>query len=770
MDLRLQLQQIVHPVVHDERRLPVRALVELAADQILFRGIPPKVGLDGFDKSRLVKRLWSVANNERMYWLTGPLLERLAEQDSEEVINVTVASPNGDGIEETVLSWLCRYKLFHKQHGFSGKDDMIALAIQAGADTNVKNVDLMTPIFFAAKYTTARAVELLLDGGADVNQKDCFGQSVWKTAVERPDVEIIELLIRKTSDILPVRDERFPVSFTPGGRRDETSLTLADFMLGQYSGFFATDAKLVPISWRICGPPSNSAMALALIRVLQGGARFSPFNASDFEDVNRAVLAVVRHIESPKFDHTFAKGFYFETNKVLRDVIFGRQLPPAIHRELEEQERIHEPNGACPICLNDFGPGDKTVTLYCGHQYCLDCVREFGRTPLYQQDDKRCPMCKRLICGDVLPKGFLQAHRKANLQRSGGVDRHDATVKLRERGPHVLTDDQLRFECKSLLNKTEGTRFEMLAELDDFMKSTVKPGTLNISMSSVDAPRRVNMDRAIIELSSSVSLVGNSNIMIIPPRHGPVVISIKVKGVPILATLSMSAYTIVPKVIADNFRLKTKLIKTSQLITHQGNTVKVAAVVDEFDFMLDDSVNVCLNNAIITENQDALFSIQLGADFFASAAWTRCCTPIFDEGSSKALSHVIVDGGFSDNVFLPEGGDEMRYYSRDGKISQIPFIHVMDLAGGSITLGDKEKRGHNFDFGDQPGMARGTQTALPQDSSIGSCANIYDAATTAFDQVPGTMATTGKVVACVLPDVYVWGLGDVRATQLMKNG
>lgn len=65
---------------------------------------------------------------------------------------------------------------------------------------------------------------------------------------------------------------------------------------------------------------------------------------------------------------------------------------------------------------------------------------------------------------------------------------------------------------------------------------------------------------------------------------------------------------------------------------------------------------------------------------------------------------------------------------------------------------------------------RGTQTALPQDSSIGSCANIYDAATTAFDQVPGTMATTGKVVACVLPDVYVWGLGDVRATQLMKNG
>ena len=63
------------PLPLSERlRADVQKLIKAAVTSILKRGIPPGVGLDGYNRQALEARLWEVANNERMTWLTIPLL------------------------------------------------------------------------------------------------------------------------------------------------------------------------------------------------------------------------------------------------------------------------------------------------------------------------------------------------------------------------------------------------------------------------------------------------------------------------------------------------------------------------------------------------------------------------------------------------------------------------------------------------------------------------------------------------------------------------
>ena len=81
--------------------------------------------------------------------------------------------------------------------------------------------------------------------------------------------------------------------------------------------------------------------------------------------------------------------------------------------------------------------------------------------------DKRCPVCRRLLCGDLLDQEYNDMFRSLVGMRLG-IDRHEAGGKLTggtRRGPQLLTDEQLRFECKVIIGKTEGTRESLLEEL-----------------------------------------------------------------------------------------------------------------------------------------------------------------------------------------------------------------------------------------------------------------------------------------------------------------
>ncbi|KAL7442179.1 hypothetical protein ACHAXM_008641 [Skeletonema potamos] len=474
--------------------------------------------------------------------------------------------------------------------------------------------------------------------------------------------------------------------------------TLPDNMLVTYIAMltFTDNPTTIPISWQVVGAPKPEDLATVLVRVLQAGARFSPINWHSLDP-----LAIVTHIDTPSVSSRYSEPQRY-TARLLGDVVYGRWMPNEIMKEVQSVNHSCSPDDTCAICLTDMEPCDNPVTLYCGHKYCLECIKSFGKAKLNgdlthrissvelneagqvrrarvraEGTDKRCPICRRLLCGDLLDPYYNERYRSLVGLRLG-IDRHEAGGEVTggtRRGPQLLTDEQLRFECQIIIDKTEGTRESLLEELLQTMRTSsqlgfdVKDGAKTFS---------VKEENIRVELSISASIIyGTENKTVLhAPQWGPVVVPIQVKDVPILASLSPSSiFTVVPKAVVRTFGLKTKPITSSQFIDFSGKHVDVAEVVDEFRFYLK-NIEICLNNAVVLKNEPSFVkSVQLGMDFFESALWTRCSVRLQDG------LYVVSDGGYTSHMFMKDQPDELRYYSRDGKICQVPFIHVRDLAG-----------------------------------------------------------------------------------------
>ena len=91
-------------------------------------------------------------------------------------------------------------------------------------------------------------------------------------------------------------------------------------------------------------------------------------------------------------------------------------------------------------------------------------------------------------------------------------------------------------------------------------------------------------------------------------------------------------------------------------------------------------IEICLNNAVVLVNEYGHRTVQLGMDFFESAARARCSTMI-----SECGTFVVTDGGHTSDVFMEDQADEIRYYSGDVKICQLLFIHVKNLTSEEAT-------------------------------------------------------------------------------------
>ena len=113
-------------------------------------------------------------------------------------------------------------------------------------------------------------VELLLDAGIKFYERDCFGQTIWKNAVERPNTGIIEILIDRCNDIIPIAEEKLTVSqISKTGK--QTTISLLDHMLSVYSALFCCSDdpnSQIPVSWQLVGVPQVDDLATALIRVM----------------------------------------------------------------------------------------------------------------------------------------------------------------------------------------------------------------------------------------------------------------------------------------------------------------------------------------------------------------------------------------------------------------------------------------------------------------------------------------------------------------------
>mmetsp|Transcript_17767 Transcript_17767/g.35611 ORF Transcript_17767/g.35611 Transcript_17767/m.35611 type:complete len:653 (+) Transcript_17767:55-2013(+) len=495
------------PLPEDEKT-HVLNIIFKAVNVIQERGVPTGYGMDGFCKPELVARLWEVCNNKYMTWLTLPLL--LGFILGERKINEKIHCVHCDSREEPlpILMWACQYKFLKAQYGYSGGDDMIALILAAGADVSVRVSNGCNSLFWAVKYSSPQAVGLLLDAGVSVDDRDSFGQTIWKNATERPDPGIVKVLIERCNKIIPVDKDYIPVSDSYSGGGDLSSrvlYTLPDNMLRVYVAIitYTDNPTKIPISWQAVGAPTVDDMATALVRVLQAGARFSQANVARPDNIDP--LAFVTHVDSPgseliKKEYTKPQ---LDTARFLHDVICGRQLPSEIMKEVQSVNQSYSPGNTCPICLTDMEPSDNPVTLYCGHKFCLECIKAYGKAKLdgdlthrfssveldevgqvrsatvqAKGTDKRCPICRRLICGDLLDEDYNKTYRSLVGFRFG-IDRHEAGGELTdgtERGPHLLSDEQLRFECKVIIGKTEGTREALLEELLKSMPVVSLPG------------------------------------------------------------------------------------------------------------------------------------------------------------------------------------------------------------------------------------------------------------------------------------------------------
>mmetsp|Transcript_29075 Transcript_29075/g.64493 ORF Transcript_29075/g.64493 Transcript_29075/m.64493 type:complete len:849 (-) Transcript_29075:131-2677(-) len=662
----------------------IKELIRHAVPIVLNRGLPSGVGLDGFCQRKLEARFWEVLNNENALWLTYPFLLGLVGGELGNInkrVNFIAPEPH------PILHWLVQFNLLRAQLGYCGNEDMVALALRAGASVHEEVSNKCTALFFSMKYSNVRTVELLLDAGAKVDHKDCYGHTVWKNAAERPNSRLIELLLERCNELIPVREfinttrdcNDLSVSF---------AWTLPDTMFAYYSLMLPTNDSEgcpVPVSWKILGPPTIDDIAVSLIRVLQAGARFSP-PTNHPSDMRAQNLALVTHIDSPCVRIRNAIPQQYEIIRRLRDVIYGRWIPECIGKEIQEINELKSPvDSTCLICLTEMESDDVPITLYCGHRFCLECIKALGKASLSSHQkqkgtDKRCPTCRRLICGDLLTEEYKEQYRSGR-RLHFGTDRHAATeiMKTFERGPHLLTDEQLRHECLARNINADASRSDMIDALTPKKMQGRQPFYTNQN-GRLQQTASIDMDSHMrVELSATTNLVAGTDnaTFFAAPEGGPVVIPIKLKGIPIFASLSPQSFvSVVPRSIVETFGLQVRDITSSQFCSFDGGTVTVSSVVDELKFYLGD-LEICLNNAVVLRNERGMVgSIQLGMDFFETSAWTRCSTKL-------GGCFVITDGGFSMNEFVREERvcpDELRYYSRDGKICRLPFIHIENLA------------------------------------------------------------------------------------------
>lgn len=127
-------------------------------------------------------------------------------------------------------------------------------------------------VFFAVRYGTSKTLDLLIEAGINMQQRDCTGLTVLYNALEYPNPE----LLRRVLDHVPVT-ELFPCTFDTGRK---IHMSASDRILGLYRAINDKDAHgerfQGPISWfNLGGPPSVEDVAESLILVRQRGASFT---------------------------------------------------------------------------------------------------------------------------------------------------------------------------------------------------------------------------------------------------------------------------------------------------------------------------------------------------------------------------------------------------------------------------------------------------------------------------------------------------------------
>lgn len=530
---------------------------------------------------RLIEVFFTTGNFERLEWLSCFLFHAFLTGN----VNQSVLPP---GMNESypLIILLSQWKQLHYAYGFLGADDFVEISVKLGADVNVRlPSNRVNSLFFAVKYASIHSVNLLIDAGIDVHARGIFGRTCLWNALEYPNPDILLRLL----EFLPATEE-----FHCGIADDDATISVPDRLLSLFiwesvDHWTQQHAKM-PASWMMLGRPPTEDLARALVIVLRRGITFAP---QKVWLLSLFFGGCERHPDSTGYEIFLASR---EQMKAIGKFLVGLWLPESTKQDVFAYDiaklslQNEETEQTCPICLGERR-GRKKLELYCGHSFCLDCIVEHG-----EQDSSAgatCPVCRELLCLELSERNHYRGRSLAQLMGIRSVDGFESL------GPTVLSEGDVLRECgfrgiEITGQSVPGLRDKLVLERRD-----------------------THME---LELGATIGLVSET-LMVMAPLHGAAVISIFLKSVPVLAYLSnRSPCSIVSPEFAKNFALTKKNLVSRKLRDFSGRRINTTiAALEEFEIVLG-TITVKLDSAVELESSPDFLGIQLGMDFFMSAA------------------------------------------------------------------------------------------------------------------------------------------------------
>ena len=642
--------------IHDDEEL-VLPEIRLAAliQKLLSRerrdGVPPDL-VGGNNLARRMKIVFSFPPKMAPNWLWKPLFEGL--MNGSPYIDTFVEPPTG-GMPMPILAWLCQWKSIQRLFFWKGQDELVSLALAAGANANIKMKNGSTPIFLAVKYGTLETVQSLLNGGADLTVLDSRKRSCLWNALERPIIEIVSFLLQK----LPAT-EKFP--YHANGKKEVSYQSGADYLFAtQLSlSLHSTSNPEYPWSWQVLGRPQVEDIAHVLIELGRRGVTLTP------NGITIALLSFVLRGDDPNKRRNRYPNYHQakEPLERLARLFMGLWLPESIQKEI----RIWDVTDSitvwpfCKICYTDSV--SEHLKLYCGHSFCLSCIKLHAKTNRYCSF---CPECQKPLCKDLTGLSWIQRPSVEVLFETPAGPF----------GPNALTSEQL---------KQEYNEWNIVGFLTSEERRRRK------FLSCLPQPRIIPH----VELNSVVPITDGKYVILVVPKDGPIVIPIQIKSVPVLAFVSTTAYcTLVSPALIQLVSLKRKGLKSTgfESIVGGADIDGEFTALESFYFKVGD-VSVRLDHAVEATLPDCM-GIQLGVDFLQSGAWCLVDVKLESETLVKGDSFVTVDGfGHTMNSAIKK--EELRYYGRDGTSFRTPLLHLQPFKDGIVTRTLHVRQGNDF--------------------------------------------------------------------------
>jgi hypothetical protein len=663
------------------------------ADKLLspdrIRGVPEDLREPAVLRDHLLKVL---ALRESTAWLIEPLIKGLLEGHSSINVRLRLAPSQPD--PPTILVHVSQWKLLNRAFGWQGRDEIVSMVLATpGVDVSAVLENKCNAAFFAVKYGSPKTLDLLIEAGINMQQRDHFGRTVLYNALEYPNPE----MLRRVLDYVPAT-EMF-LSTIRNGR--ELHMSASDRILDLYRAIENQndDGKRFKgsISWiNLGGPPSVQDVAESLILVRQRGAFFT-LQGSEFAWAAVGYYSFSGGTESviaPEDLMQLAKSMLgFWLPRAVQDQVIGMD-EEVTGQQASGTDNIRQctasTTGECPICLD---PVCKKTALYCGHSFCRQCIIDYGK-----HSGKVCPMCRQRLCKEISPRteGDAAATDNSGSGNLGNIDSNMGIMEVSQlRGLSALSDSQVSEETKiqgiySMFSSFQSLRAKLLDQVSRG-HDLARRGS-GTPVSTVGDARMT-----VLELSATHSITNGGDFIVMAPSRGPVIVEIVIKGVPVVAHISNnSRYTTISAAVAKTFNLK-RLEKLRSLAFRDALTGKrlknmSMTCLEKFIFSVG-GVEVTLRNAVEIDPDMNGIGVQLGQDFFLSAAWCAVDVQIgahtTDSRDDQEAFYMRTDGIASWLTAKCDSESSLRYYSHGGKTAHLPLLHFnphTDARINAITL------------------------------------------------------------------------------------